>query len=176
MALQTGPRRSPRRWLRWLAPLPLLIFTATLAADFASGQFAWRARRAFDAGDLAAARADATAALAFSLLTAWPTFRGQGFFDAHLVLGQLALRDGDLPAAEGHLLAAGRTGGSPVLGSFGPNMALALDLLQRGDREPVLRFFTECRRFWWRQTATLDRWSTEVQLGQTPEFGANLRY
>ena len=37
---------------------------------------------------------------------------------------------------------------SPQLNSFGPNMALALDLLRKGERDTVRKYFTECDNFW----------------------------
>ena len=39
--------------------------------------------------------------------------------------------EGRIEEAKRHLLAAGRSSGSPVLGSFGPNMSLAKDLLEK---------------------------------------------
>ena len=95
---------------------------------------------------------------------------------AHLVLGRLALHDGDTAQAEAHLRAMGRVSGSPVLDTFGPNMQLAQDLLDRGDRRPVLAYFDECARFWKMGGSHLAAWKSQVQQGKTPDFGANLVY
>jgi len=92
----------------------------------------------------------------------------------NLVLGRLALRDGDTKTAQEHLLAAGKTHGSPQLNSFGPNMTLAKELLEKGERQAVLEYFKLCGAFW--KKSQLDTWSKEVQAGKIPEFGANLDY
>jgi len=96
---------------------------------------------------------------------------------AHLVLGRLALRDGDTAGAEAHLLAMGRVSGSPVLDTFGPNMQLAQDLLEHGDRPPVLAYLDECAKFWtFDHGKRLNAWKAQVQEGKTPDFGSNLVY
>jgi hypothetical protein len=92
----------------------------------------------------------------------------------HLVLGRIALRDGDTKAAQEHLLAAGKTQGSPQLNSFGPNMTLAKELLEKGERQAVLEYFKLCGNFW--KNSDLEAWTQEVQAGKVPDFGANLDY
>lgn len=94
--------------------------------------------------------------------------------EANLVLGRLALRDGDQAGAEAHLLAMGRVSGSSSLNSFGPNMQLAEDLLKRGDRQPVLAYFDECGKFWKDKQLTV--WRTQVEQGKLPDFRGNLVY
>lgn len=54
------------------------------------------------------------------------------------VLGRLALRDGNIAEAKSYLLKSAMVEGSPVLGSFGPNMTLAKELLENNEREVVL--------------------------------------
>jgi len=99
---------------------------------------------------------------------------GGDFHHAHLILGRLALRDGDTAGAEAHLLAMGRVSQSPVLASFGPNMRLAQELLKVGKREAVLAYFDECANLW--KDKHLAIWRTQVQKGQLPDFGGNLVY
>lgn len=72
--------------------------------------------------------------------------------------------------------AAGDTPGSPQLNSFGPNMTLARDLLQRGETAPVLAYFEQVRRFWKMGGGRLDAWSAAVEAGRIPDFGGNLLY
>jgi hypothetical protein len=60
---------------------------------------------------------------------------GDVVHNGNLVLGIIALDEGRIEEAKWRLLAAGRSTGSPVLGSFGPNMSLAKGLLAKG--EPV---------------------------------------
>ena len=69
---------------------------------------------------------------------------------------------------------AGRTPGSPQLNSFGPNMLLAKELLEKGEREKVLVYFALCAKFWQSGSVQLKLWSTQVKLGSDPDFGANL--
>ncbi|TWT32512.1 hypothetical protein KOR34_42750 [Posidoniimonas corsicana] len=83
---------------------------------------------------------------------------------------------GDTERAKHHLAESGKTKGSPNLGSFGPNMSLALGLLERGESDAVLAYFDQCRNFWKSGGDELDRWSEQVRRGQTPGFGANLVY
>ncbi len=94
----------------------------------------------------------------------------------HLVLGRIALREGKLDQAKQHLHAAGETPGSPQLDSFGPNMTLAKELLEKGERNAVLEYFKQCGRFWKLHSDYLDSWAKEVREGKVPDFGANLDY
>ena len=57
---------------------------------------------------------------------------------------------------------------------YGPNMSLAKDLLEKGERQVVLDYFALCRRFW--NYGRLDDWSQQVKEGKIPDFGANLVY
>ena len=100
---------------------------------------------------------------------------GNAIHDGHMYLGLLAAREGDAAKAREQLLEAGRTTGSPQLNSFGPNMALALELLRQGQRDAVLDYFQLCRSFWKMGGRQLDQWSEIVRTGGTPVFGTNLR-
>lgn len=75
------------------------------------------------------------------------------------------------------LLESGATKGSPVLGSFGPNMTLARDLLQNGETEVVLQFFELCEKFWGSSgSQKIAEWTQAVKSGSMPNFGGNLYY
>ncbi len=102
--------------------------------------------------------------------------RGNAIHHAHLILGRLALHDGDIAEAKLQLHAAGETPGSPQLNSFGPNMTLARDLLQRGETEAVLDYFAQCGKFWKMGKNQLDAWTKEAKAGKVPNFGGNLSY
>lgn len=91
---------------------------------------------------------------------------------AHIVLGRIALVDDDTEKAREYLLAAGRALTTPSV--FGPNLLLARELLERGERQVVLEYFELCAPFWERDQ--LDEWAAAVREGQIPDFGANLRY
>jgi len=87
---------------------------------------------------------------------------------------RITLRTGDVDGAKQHLLAAGETPGSAALRSFGPNMRLAQELLEKGERQAVLDYFKLCGSFWNRDK--LAAWSKEVEAGKMPDFGPNLVY
>lgn len=101
---------------------------------------------------------------------------GNAIHDGNMVLGRVALKGGQVDAAKAYLLQAGATPGSPQLNTFGPNMSLAQDLIEAGDREAVVQYFKLCRKFWEMQDGKLDQWTRQVQAGEHPQFGANLFY
>jgi hypothetical protein len=92
------------------------------------------------------------------------------------MLGRIALARGDVETAESELLAAACVPGTPQLASFGPNMQLALELLELGRRQPVLEYFRLCAQFWEMGGSQLQMWSREVEKGHLPSFGGNLLY
>jgi len=101
---------------------------------------------------------------------------GNAVQDWNLVLGRIAIKEGRLEEAKSHLLAAGKSPGSPQMDTFGPNMSLAKDLLVKGERDVVLEYFALCRKFWEMHNGRLDEWSKEVKSGKIPDFGPNLLY
>lgn len=123
-----------------------------------SGLYAiWAMRSTFDAG-----RHDDARAYANLALEGGPG-DGDLWHQANVVLGRIALAEDDVARAKEHLLAAAGVEGSPVLGSFGPNMALAKELLERGEREAVLEYLDLCARFW--ERVRLRVWSDVVRAG-----------
>ena len=62
------------------------------------------------------------------------------------------------------------------MSSFGPNMSLARDLLEGGEREAVFGYFEQCRTFWTGHGDILDEWIKEIQAGSIPDFGGNMIY
>lgn len=131
------------------------------------------AKAAFEAGDLDTARSYALELLEAPDKSSWNY--GNAVHQGHLILGRLALRSGDLELAKLHLAEAGRTPGSPQLNSFGPNMMLAKELLEREERQAVLEYFELCGEFWHRPDR-LESWAAEVEAGRIPDFSANLNY
>lgn len=134
------------------------------------------AKESFMRGDFLNARDEAK-----EVLDAAPRFAddgsyGQAIHDGNMVLGRIALKNGDRSEAIRHLKAAGNTPGGGVLNYFGPNMSLAHDLLTAGEREAVLDYFVEIRAFWRDYYERLPQWETEVRRGIIPEFRANLVY
>jgi hypothetical protein len=132
------------------------------------------AKQSFEVGKIEDARKYAK-----ELLTLAPKFHGDWNYgnaiqDGNLVLGRIALKEGRKDEAKQNLLAAGKSPGSPQMNSFGPNMSLAKDLLENGDRETVLQYFELCRKFWSMGQEKLNQWTENVKAGRMPDFGANL--
>jgi hypothetical protein len=112
---------------------------------------------------------------------------GNVIYEANSLLGRVAVREGAFAEARRCLRAAGRTPGSPQLGSFGPNLALARELLEQGgpeDRETVLAFLEDLKNLWpdpatikeanRRQVAAdhrqeLEAWRGEIGGGKIPD-------
>ena len=98
---------------------------------------------------------------------------GNAIHYAHIVMGRLALQEGDLEMAKCYLLEAGRTPGSPQLNDYGPDMTLADELLKVRESPAVLAYFDECERFWMnRENNRLEEWRTAVLQGRRPDFGS----
>ena len=134
------------------------------------------AKESFEVGQVENARKYANDLLALA-----PKYKddwnyGNAIQDGNLVLGRIALRDGHTEEAKQYLLAAGRSPGSPQMDSFGPNMSLAKDLLEKGEHKVVLQYFELCRVFWKDDYGKLTQWSSDVMAGTIPDFGANLIY
>jgi tetratricopeptide (TPR) repeat protein len=114
-------------------------------------------------------------AYAQRLLAMTPQFQdswnyGNAVHDGNEVLGRIAVQEGRLDDAKRFLIEAGKTPGSPQLDSFGPDMGLAQDLLEKGERETVLEYLKLCRRFWKHRGDLLDQWSQAIKAGKTPDL------
>jgi TonB family protein len=133
------------------------------------------AKAALEAGaaDKASAYANELLAAAAHRKSEWNY--ADAIHDGHTVLGLLAVRQGDIEKAREHLLDSAQVEGSPVLNSFGPGMALAKALLDKGETVVVLQYFSLCRTFWKMGATKLDAWSEAVRNGKTPDFGVNSR-
>lgn len=130
-------------------------------------------KAAFVAGDLEKARAYAGQMLQ-NIPDDWN--RGNRLHFGNLVLGRIALANDDVEGGIRYLLAAGRTTGSPQLNSFGPDMSLARDLLDHGERQAVVRYLQLCLEFWEMGQDTLRNWIALVEAGREPDFRRNLRF
>lgn len=99
---------------------------------------------------------------------------GNAVHHGNLILGRIALAEGKIDEAEAYLLKAGKTPGSPQLNSFGPNMQLALELLNKGRNKAVIEYLKLCGKFW--KQNEIDAWIVLIEAGLDPDFGANLSY
>jgi len=134
------------------------------------------AKTAFEAGDL-----ELATRYSRELLDAAERHRedwnyGNAIHDGHLVLGRVALRGGNLDEAKQQLLESGKTPGSPPLNSFGPNLMLAKELIDAGERDSVLAYLEAIGEFWKLGLERLDQWKVAIRSGGNPDFGANLVY
>jgi hypothetical protein len=92
------------------------------------------------------------------------------------------LREGKLADAKAYLLKAGATSGSPQLNSFGPQMPLARELLEKGEKETVLQYLDLVSKFWasdneesalgkqvgQEHAALIAEWKREITEDKTP--------
>ena len=95
---------------------------------------------------------------------------GNAVHNGNLILGRIALKAGDLSKAKGHLIAAGRTPGSPQLDSFGPDLELAQRLLDKGEGETVAEYLRLVSKFCKLQKPRLDGWATAIEHGGRPQL------
>ena len=144
--------------------------TAIRNEDGAHQNFHWRvdlATVSFEAGNL-----DQASQVANELLTNFDN--GYAMHSGNLVLGRVALANGKIETAKARLLDAGRVNGGTTITTSGPNMMLAKELLESGEKEVVLEYFDLCGKFW--KNEKLEQWSGVVKSGEVPDFGANLIY
>ena len=178
-----GEMQASRRLSELAASLPRskAQVLADLEQDAGSGD---QMRRFYALAELAKAALTAraiekSAAYANELLSAAPRHRndwnyGNAIHDGNMVLGLLALNQGNVKPASQYLLDAGSTPGSPQLNSFGPDMSLAQALLEKGERDTVLEYFSRCRTFWKMGRDNLDAWTETVRAGGMPNMSMNV--
>lgn len=107
---------------------------------------------------------------------------GNIIHDANQILGRVAVRDGKLADAKTYLLKSGATPGSAQLNSFGPQMPLARELLEKGEKETVLQYLDLVSKFWAadkeqselakqlskEHATTIAGWKREIANGKIP--------
>lgn len=92
------------------------------------------------------------------------------------IKGRIALLNNQLELAKSHLIKSGQIKSSPTLGSFGPNMSLAKDLLQLGESKIVIEYLELCKLFWEHDSGQIEKWKEQISNNQIPNFGGNLIY
>ena len=65
---------------------------------------------------------------------------------------------------------------SPQRDSFGPDMSLARFMLEKGDKETVLKYLDLCDKFWTLGGDKLTLWRKQINADEMPDFGSNLGY
>jgi hypothetical protein len=171
----TGWFRRYQAWLERTSADHLGLTVAELRHEREAASRAWDALAVGELGE-----ADTLArALMTKVGEKGPLHDSGDEHEAHLIIGHVCLRRGDVDAAERHLLAAARIDDpTPALCSFGPNMSLAQELLQAGRTDAVIAYFDLCSSFWGPISSfgRLKRWRTDVHEGRMPDFGPNLVY
>jgi len=150
--------------------------TAGLSGRDLFYQLADVAKKAFNAGEIDKARVYSKQLLQMARQYPKDWNYGNAIFYGNFVLGRIAIQQGNVKQAGEYLLAAGATVGSPQLDSFGPNMTLAKELLEKGQSDVVLQYFALCEKFWEDGRHKLDDWNSAVRGGEIPDFGPNLNY
>jgi hypothetical protein len=87
----------------------------------------------------------------------------------NVVLGLVALRHNDVASAKTYLLAAARTKGIARMERWGPNLALAKELVERGENQIVLEYLQACKA-WAIQNPKLDEWIATLKGGHAPDW------
>ena len=143
-----------------------------------AGKLKSLAKAAYEANDMKKAKLYADELLAASSKPSNKNMEGTAVHHGNLILGRIALKQGKMENAKAFLIQAGRSSGGGTLSSFGPNMALAKELLEAGEKDAVIEYLQLCKSFWemGQQRGTLDRWIETIRAGQIPKFGQNLGY
>ncbi len=95
---------------------------------------------------------------------------GNAIHDTNRVLGLVSLKNGDIDAAVGYLLKAGKSTGSPQLDTFGPELDLANELLQLGKVDAVTSYLKDIKSFWEMNNGQIDTWLAEIEKGEKPQL------
>lgn len=132
------------------------------------------AKSAYEVGKIEKANLYATKLLELSDKCTSNWNYGNAIHDGHMVLGRIAIYNSKIELAKKHLILAGKTPGSPQLNSFGPNMNLAKDLLEKGEKEVVIQYFELCKVFWKSEDGRLDSWIAAIKGGGMPYLRPNL--
>jgi len=95
---------------------------------------------------------------------------GNAIHNSSLVLGQIALDEGDIGTSVSHLESASATPGSPQLNSFGPDLILAQRLFAQGEEEAVMQYLEAIGAFWEMDYGAIEKWKNQIENNQTPSF------
>lgn len=96
---------------------------------------------------------------------------GFGLHTAYNVLGQLALKAGDLDTAKARLMQAASVPFADRLEEEGPDLYLAAELTKLNETKVVCEFLKNCKRLWGRSSdaSLLKIWQAEVAEGKVPD-------
>jgi hypothetical protein len=95
---------------------------------------------------------------------------GNAIHNGNIILGKIALDSGDVQKAKEHLIAAGKSPGSPQLDSFGPDLKFPEELLDKGEGKTTAEYLRLISKFWKRMKPRLDAWATAIDHGGHPRL------
>ncbi len=174
-----------------MAAMPLLACDSTVECDKCAreSEFSWnpnnryvtpRLSRFYSVGDeLTAAYKSNDFAKAKTLANEYAELAsvyrcnwnyGNAIHDLNRVLGLISLSTGDIDTAAKYLEKAGKSTGSPQLNTFGPELDLANQLLQRGKVDAVKAYLKDIKSFWEMNNGQVDTWLAEIEKGGKPEL------
>lgn len=90
----------------------------------------------------------------------------------NIILGRIALRENDVKRAKEHLLIAARAPQRARVSYLRPEMTLAEELFQRGEKDAVSEYLKLCEAFESPDKTVLRKWQDEIKSGKTPSFNA----
>jgi hypothetical protein len=118
----------------------------------------------FDAGDDEAAERDSRRLLAAA------SKNPNAFSVAEIVLGRVAAAKGDLVEAKRHLMASITMPASIKNASFQPNMTLAQELYDAGEKDAVIQFLEASRALWKFDRGRIDRMISFVKKAPSADL------
>ena len=128
------------------------------------------ASAALEAGNTDEARRDAEELVAGAKGRETNWNYGNAIHDGNVILGRIALEAGDVSKAKEHLIAAGKTSGSPQLDTFGPDLKFAEQLLDKGEGKTVAEYLRLVSKFCKPMKPRLDAWATAIDNGGRPRM------
>ncbi len=133
------------------------------------------AKAEFEAGDDAAATRDARRAVEASAeLIKRNPFQAATLTNAgNSVLGRIALAHGDTVEAEARLRASLEVAEATDFRFAGPDMTLAGDLADAGERDAVIAYLEASRKYWPHDRGLLDHYIRSINAGKKREAFAN---
>lgn len=154
-------KRDKGRALEELGRIALLAGQTGKARDYAESMLAYRASP-WDSAELAGI----DPALIDQVKRGTASKHAQLHHNAHIVLGKLAVAQGELKEAKARLLRAVPELPASDLRWLRPDLSLAQSLLERGQRKVVLKYFKLCARFWQDGRRRLENWIVLLRNGR----------
>jgi hypothetical protein len=95
---------------------------------------------------------------------------GNTIYTANLILSQAALVKNDVPSAKHYLFEAAAAPNALTAEQVGLDTSVAQILLQRGERDAVMKYFEQGRHLWPLGGAQITRWQNVIRAGRMPNF------